>query len=655
MLKENKLVIKFLTMVSITLIMVIFLFLSSDSGFRKITKINEGVRVLNDVNQHLSEAIIQEKVYLNDHNETFLKKVLKSVQEAAHKADTLAGYSFLNSSEIQTLKNLLKNYENSTGRLSQEIATLVLSDIRLIQVIAHFNLESDKIITQINAYECACQLENKRPDLHLLSLRDVSRDSVIAVTQIFSILKDQLFDKENANAFTEKSGAALKKFKDLAQKAALIGNYIEFVTSEKIYSEYIGLIAKDFNYLTRVSAEIYRLWEKKCGLQKELDVIRQKMVNTKEKILMSAAQEIESLTYHVIHGNLIAFAAISVSLIIGNLLIGRSVIRPINHIIRPLRRGADHVASASESMSSASQSLAAGSFKQASSLEQTSASLEEIDLVSRLNVENAFRANQLMMETETVADQAKDSMTVLNTSMEEIFTSAMDTRKIIGTIEGIAFQTKLLALNAAIEAAHAGENSAGFAVVADEIRKLAAQTDDAAKQTTVLIKNTLKKIENGSELLDKADKCVSKAEESAKKAGNLVREITSASERQFKMIEQISIAVVELDGVAQETAANSQQSAAISEDMNAQAEHMRKFVNELVHVVGGAGNLTSHKKSNRFKMLSCYLPFKAGKEMKDTRADVPKASVSRIDYKSAIRYNSLSLKPSELSERYLEI
>ena len=57
--------------------------------------------------------------------------------------------------------------------------------------------------------------------------------------------------------------------------------------------------------------------------------------------------------------------------------------------------------------------------------------------------------------------------------MQDIATSSGKIVDIIGTIEGIAFQTNILALNAAVEAARAGEQGRGFAVVAGEVRSLA--------------------------------------------------------------------------------------------------------------------------------------------------------------------------------------
>ncbi len=287
-------------------------------------------------------------------------------------------------------------------------------------------------------------------------------------------------------------------------------------------------------------------------------------------------------------------AVASIALVVGIFLafiIVRSITRPINRIVEGLNQGAEQVASASGQVSSSSQSLAEGSSEQAASIEETSASLEEMSSMTKQNADNAGQADVLMKEANQVVSAANNSMQELTVSMQEISRASEETSKIIKTIDEIAFQTNLLALNAAVEAARAGEAGAGFAVVADEVRNLAMRAADAAKNTAALIEDTVKKVNDGTGLVDTTNDAFGKVAESASKVGELVAEISAASNEQAQGIGQVNIAVTEMDKVVQQNAASAEESASAAEEMSAQAEQMKAMVNELIALVEGGGGL----------------------------------------------------------------
>jgi methyl-accepting chemotaxis protein len=210
--------------------------------------------------------------------------------------------------------------------------------------------------------------------------------------------------------------------------------------------------------------------------------------------------------------------------------------------------------------------------------------------MTKQNAENAKQADGLMQEANQTVSQANSSMGELKGSMEEISKASEETSKIIKTIDEIAFQTNLLALNAAVEAARAGEAGAGFAVVAEEVRNLALRSADAAKNTAELIEGTVKKVKHGSELVNTTGDAFTEVASSSAKVGELVAEISAASNEQAQGIEQVNIAVTEMDKVTQSNAAGAEESASASEEMNAQAEQMKGNVMELIALVGGSGN-----------------------------------------------------------------
>ncbi len=289
----------------------------------------------------------------------------------------------------------------------------------------------------------------------------------------------------------------------------------------------------------------------------------------------------KTLTMYAVSGSIFLFV---VGLVV---FISRGIVKPLHAISDGLMKGADEVASAASEVSSAGQSLAEGASEQAATVEESSASLEEIASMVRQNTANAGQADAFMKEAVATSEAAGQSMRALTEAMQDISGASEETRKIIKTIDEIAFQTNLLALNAAVEAARAGEAGAGFAVVADEVRNLAMRAAEAAKQTAELIDGTAQKTTDGTALVAKTNDAFDQMLTSARKVADLLTEVSEASKEQAQGIEQINKAVSEIDQVTQQNAANAEESAASSEELNAQAEQMKAYVKDLIRIVDG--------------------------------------------------------------------
>ncbi len=279
-----------------------------------------------------------------------------------------------------------------------------------------------------------------------------------------------------------------------------------------------------------------------------------------------------------------------------------SISKPMTIVIEELNEGADQVASAAGEVSSSSQTLAQGASEQAASIEETSASLEEMSSMTKQNANNAAQANALMQETGASVQTVSKSMSELTASMNDILKASDETSRIIKTIDEIAFQTNLLALNAAVEAARAGEAGAGFAVVADEVRNLALRAAEAAKTTASLIEGTSKKVREGAEYVQRSNTAFTQVTDSTSKIGDLIGEIAAASGEQAKGIDQVTIAVSEMETVTQQNAASAEESASASEEMNAQSEQMKAIVNNLVMLV--SGEVSEHTSGHPLKRPS---------------------------------------------------
>ncbi|MDM8522864.1 methyl-accepting chemotaxis protein [Desulfococcaceae bacterium HSG8] len=264
------------------------------------------------------------------------------------------------------------------------------------------------------------------------------------------------------------------------------------------------------------------------------------------------------------------------------LLFSSYLTKPLSLVIEGLTEGAEKVSSSSSQVALASQSLSEGSSEQAASLEETSSSLEEMSSMSRQNAHSAAQADLLMKELNQLIVKANQSMTDLAHAMDEASEAGTRTSGIIKTIDEIAFQTGLLALNAAIEAARAGESGAGFAVVADEVKKLAMKSAGAVKDTSELIEGIVSRIDESLALVSETNDSFKQASEITTKAGHLVGEISAASREHAEGIETVNKATNDMDKVTQQNAANAQELAGASAEMNSQSEHMGEFVRKLI-------------------------------------------------------------------------
>jgi methyl-accepting chemotaxis protein len=279
---------------------------------------------------------------------------------------------------------------------------------------------------------------------------------------------------------------------------------------------------------------------------------------------------------------------VSLATIIYSALFTRSIYQALKNVSDVIGCASTQIADAATQVSASSQSLAEGANEQASSLEETSSALEEMASMISLNADHSGNAKDIATETRQSAENGVDEMVEMIDAMEAIKLSSNEISKIVKSIDEIAFQTNILALNAAVEAARAGEAGAGFAVVADEVRSLAQRAATAAKETSGKIDDAIQKSNAGVIITTKVKGSLHQIVDKARQVDQLIVEIATASKEQSSGIQQVNVAVSQMNKVTQANAAGAEETASASEELTAQAGELKNAVLQLQVLINGS-------------------------------------------------------------------
>ena len=232
------------------------------------------------------------------------------------------------------------------------------------------------------------------------------------------------------------------------------------------------------------------------------------------------------------------------------------------------------IITAAENMMESSTELSSRTDSQSSSLEETAASIEEMVSNIKTSAEKSLQGKNMMSESIEFIESAANIISQTALNIEEVYQASEKIKDITKIIEDIAFQTNILALNASVEAARAGDQGKGFAVVASEVRNLAQNSQTSAKDITNLIDVIYDKINKSAEKAKESQQIFEDLEKKLEETSNIMRDISETAIEQQSGVDQVNIAVSQMDTVTQQNAALVEESSAAAESLLNEAREL---------------------------------------------------------------------------------
>ena len=287
----------------------------------------------------------------------------------------------------------------------------------------------------------------------------------------------------------------------------------------------------------------------------------------------------------------------------------RTVLKQVNESAEQVAASSEELTASAEQSAQAANQVAAsisevatGAEKQVHVINETSAVVDQMtagmqqvatntNLVAGKSGQAAETAKEGGKSVEKAVNQMTNIEQTVNNSAQvvaKLGERSKEIGQIVDTISGIAGQTNLLALNAAIEAARAGEQGRGFAVVAEEVRKLAEQSQDAAKKIATLISEIqgdtdkavvamsegTREVKIGTEVVTIAGHAFGEIAVLVTEVSNQVKEISAAIQQMASGSQQIVSSVKEIDRLSKNASGEAQTVSAATEEQSASMEEI---------------------------------------------------------------------------------
>ncbi|QBX81045.1 methyl-accepting chemotaxis protein [Citrobacter tructae] len=246
--------------------------------------------------------------------------------------------------------------------------------------------------------------------------------------------------------------------------------------------------------------------------------------------------------------------------------------------VKTIRDGVESINVGMQEIASGNTDLSTRTEQQAAAVVETAASMEQISATTKNNTDKSHQASVMTSESTEMALRGERLMSEMVEKIHLIRRNAQSVNEISNVIDSIAFQTNILALNAAVEAARAGESGRGFAVVASEVRTLAQRSAASAKEISELVAKAGISVKEGVEIAESSGVMMADIAGAIRNINILMEDISGASGEQSSGIEQIRVAVTQMEQVTQQNASLVEEIAATTGSVEEQSAMLSQAV-----------------------------------------------------------------------------
>ena len=239
--------------------------------------------------------------------------------------------------------------------------------------------------------------------------------------------------------------------------------------------------------------------------------------------------------------------------------------------------------------------------------EQIGVTSSEVDLLNRnadMMRKSSEQATATIQQLRQINEEVEKSIETITRQINLTNDSAQKIRAATEIISSIAEETNLLSLNASIEAARAGESGRGFAVVAAQIQKLAEQSNESSRQIDEITDDLINNSGEAVSIMRKVDEIINSQSENMIETERIVSEVMDGISNSLEKIEQIESTTVQLENsrnkivqaveglseIAEQNAANTQETYAQTIEVSNTFEQIEDSAIQLKEIADDLSN-----------------------------------------------------------------